>query len=81
MASWMNKLLQTFNKHFVCTIWNGVSNQTADVDEAASSEEGEVVAGVEAVPDSTHDEHGQSVVESLVDNAPQPQRRHSIPVV
>ena len=51
------------------------------MDEGGSSEEGEVVAGIEAVPERTEHEDQHRAATPLIDNVAQPQRCHLVPAV
>ena len=51
------------------------------MDEGGSSEEGEVVAGIEAVPERTEHEDQHRAATPLIDHVAQPQRCHLVPAV
>ena len=54
---------------------------TCCMNEDAARAERDVVAGVEAVPESTEEEDDDRAVYTIVDDVPQPVRRRSIPIV
>ena len=51
------------------------------MNEDAARAERDVVAGVEAVPESTEEEDDDGAVYAIVDDVSQPVRRRTIPVV
>ena len=55
--------------------------QSSGMNEDGSTEEGDVVAGVESMPECTEQEHCKRAVTSLVDDVAQPQRCHLVPTV
>jgi len=57
------------------------THQSGSVNKDAASTERDVIAGIEAMPESTEKEHRNGAVYTVIDDKTQPVRSRTIPVV